>query len=479
MGLVDIGEGVKIVNPEDVIPQKVQSGMDKFKDTLGVANALDQYQAFPAQQEKLNADIVKGKADAINAIGLLAVEGNTGGATALMGKLFPQTQGKVAVIQSPDPQERAKGIINVVDLESGKLLYAQDIFADKRINADINRRSDLIKKQVEIGWDRKVEEEKQVLDLTKQISKDQGIPISEARDIAIQTVQLSRTQDAEKLFGGGKKGIIKPLITLDKDQVEGVLKQKNVVNSATRRYGQASLREKKDLSPEQTDNFAATLETVNSISSDLIPGFQALANKSTALTQPGYLGGTVNNIKSKFGLQSPEYAYVKSLTDQTKWNKVVQVAGTTFTEKVANELKGMVPTEYDPIDIAVAKSAALISSTLALANNKLDVWDASGRYTGSLRNLVDPKGNSMYTQLAGIEGVLSELPVERQAIVAREIFSKLPSEVREDQQVMGTFIQSMPKPLQNAMIKEAGDRYEVPVGSSVEMARDILGINKK
>lgn len=497
MGLIDLGNGIMVSDVSGPV-QTFQRGMamqqqkerDEQENQRGIRSleieqgkldlerAKFEFQKGSPASTKDRSDAVQSMAKAFDSVALLAAQGNEGGATALLGQLFPDLKDRAAVIQSRDPALASKGVIDVIDVTNGSLLYSQNPFTDKRIAKDIDRRSDIIKKRVELGMERVVDVEKKRFDLAREISKEQGVSISEASDMSAETIEFSRSRDAETLFGKGHVGRIAPIGSLEKDQIAGIMGQQGVVRAATDRSpgGGRSLRAKSDLNKEQQDNIAASLEVVQNVSGRMIPLFSALTKEGSLLSRPGLIGGTVAQVRSKFKIGDPEYEVLKAFSDQTQWNELVKLAGTTFTENVKNEIQRLVPNEKDPLDVAMAKGAALLASTISLSHNKLDVWESSGKYTGNLRQLLDPNSDSRYTLAAGAEGVLGNLPAERVDRISETILSNLPTEVKNDSKLMGLFINAMPVTMKESLTKRTAATGQAPVESSIDFAKKRLGL---
>lgn len=507
MGLIDLGNGVKMADPQDFIPPSAGA---QLKSALTLSSLMEQHrnaplrkrilegqaaeadfqrETAPARKEKLlaeakkaGAEAVTKQADAFKAVALLGAEGNYGGATALLNKLLPGLGGEAAVIRHQDPQLAARGAIHVIHVGTGKVLYSQNPFADKAITKDIEMRADLYKQKVLKGIDKKNEEEKWVRTEGSKISENLGVSMEEGFEIAADGVRMSKSMMAENIFGKGQKGRIAPIASLETDQIKGVLAQREVVDTAVRRpgskYGGRTLRKKADLNKEQKDNMAAAFQSVQEITTNLLPMFAHLTDENSAFGQPGILGGTLGALKSKFSQGDPEFEVLSAFSRQTMWSKLVDIAGTTFTEEIKEELQKLVPNEDDPLDVAVAKAGALLASTISLSHNKIDTWEATGHYTGELRTLLDPNSESILTSGAGVEGVLGNLADERTKRVAQTVLVNIPQAVKEDGRLMGLFVSSMPAPLQEHLNAELAEQGLAPVESAIDLTSKWMNLGQ-
>lgn len=173
------------------------------------------------------------------------------------------------------------------------------------------------------------------------------------------------------------------------------------------------------------------------------------------------LNTKVQDIGRVFGLNSPEYLALKTLTGDFLFKKIKEESGAAFTEKEYEVRKALMPNESDTLGQAIAKTSALVALNATTAGSRLSVLEAADRDVGGVRNL-----------FRGLD-----IP-EMTAREAQTIMNSIPPEIRQNREVMEEFAEVLPPGMRNefdAILKNAGTPRRGGVARSLKEA---LGIGK-
>ncbi len=475
--LIDLGGGVKMVNPQSLMGEvKPIDPIDSASKLYGLANLQSQMQVrasqeqrdqemFPYSLNKQKGEAVTQQANGFKSVATLAAQGNSAAATFLLGQLVPQYKDRVAVMLSSDPNKANKGIVDLVNIEDGSILYSQDPFKDDRVTSDITLKRNLTEKYVDEKYKRGAKREDQLLTLAEKISTEsQGtINIQDALKMSNDILDMSQTKDNKKLFGD--QGLLsKDFIA---DHVANAELVKHTNRSGNFKFGL------KPLDPSQEKEFATGLDGIQNIADNVIPLFQAINSENT-LFKTGLLGSSINSLKNRFKQGDPEYTVLKNFSDKAKWDIVLKFAATTFTDKVVDQLKPLVPNDGDHLDVAMGKATAFMSMFNQELHNTLNAAEANGKRVDGFRELLNP--GSKYNQIGSLNYSTSE---GRQFVIADTILNQLPDSVKKNSKTMDLILNPLPINLKNAMKSQMIEKgYELPTKSTTDMAIDLFNLEK-
>lgn len=473
--LVDLGGGVKMADPSNFIGEvKPIDPIERYSKIQGIADISQRMdirgrqeqrdaEIFPASLAKQQAEAASAQTKAIKDINVLATQGNSKAATFLFGELYPSMKGKVAVMLSIDPNKANKGIVDVINVEDGSIMYSADPFKDDRVNSDITLKRNLAEKYAEKKYQRGEKREELLLTMAKDISNESHKSIEESMVIANDILELSQTKDQKKLFGD--QGIL-PKEVID-DYISTASVVSHVNKSGQFRFGL------KPLDSSQEKDFRNGLSGIQTLSDNVIPLFQSVNENNTWL-QTGLIGSSINSLQRKFKQGDPEFIALKNFTDGAKWELVMKYAATTFTDKAVENLKPLVPNVTDPLDIAMAKSVVFMSMFNSELHNSLNTYEANGKRVDGFRDLLNP--NSRYNQIGSLSFATSE---GRQSVIAESILNSLSEDTKKNPKMMELILNPMPSNFQKALKSEMINKgYEMPTRAATDMARDLFGMEK-
>lgn len=484
--LVDIGNGIKVANPDAFTPTvEKRDAIGDYSKLLSIQNSQSEMQAreqkmqldaqnAPYERAKNMAEGAIKYADVMKQIHLSVVQGDVGSANSMYYMIHPEAEGKIAFLQPDDPIAKHKGLVNMIDMEN-ETVSTFDPYADKKILGDIEVRVANTKTAFQEGLQRRQNLEGKVLEMTNDLNK-QGYSYQEARQMAAAAVNASKDPSLNRILGSGSSQEIKD------SAVKTHLKTRDVVDAAVEQSSmldRIDLRPKKDLETKDRDGITAMLAGVNTINGRVLPIMQEMVAEKGWATEPGYTGKKISDLRSRFGKSDPKWATLSNLINTEKWNVVLEYAATTFTDKVADQLKDLIPNEQDTIESAYAKASAFTSLLISKNDERLDNLEQSGFRVDGIRALTDPDSSSIYTQAMKNGQVLRKTPEDRADQIARQLMNSYPKDIINNQRLMGDSIWNLDPVLRQSMMKEYEKRTGIVLNrGATELVKEKFKLGK-
>jgi len=468
-GLLDVGGGVKLVNPSSLAPQQtdaighatkllnLQSGLQQQADApnrsrllelqVGEAQRRESTAPFRTAKEVADAqsaqsEAVAKRADALLKIYGIAQQGDELGATQALQAL---TGDPTSAVGLPDDElARVNGFVQV---SRGNDIQLIDPLADERFKKNIDLQYDLIKHAEKSKIDLEKNNLQFIRDNSISLSKDGSVEtVREGFDVARSAAETIMNMRAAARANGVKENDISKLGPDYHQTLMRTSLSRQAVQNAGNDPLDISLVKRRPLNAQQATEFDGQLSFLTTLLNGTLPAFKELAD-TNFVADPGFFGGKINRLLGKFSAQPKVVAALEVMTQKQTFDQVLSIAATTFSDRIVDSVKTLVPDVNDRLDVAYAKIATMSALTSAGLISKVGVWESANYNVRGLKRLLAERLNT-----PNIEAGLAALPDEQARQAMEGVLDTLDPKVKSDGGLMDAFVQGLPGKFRKAAI---------------------------